>query len=257
MGIFQNDTNIVPIVYTAGVSDEEYTKKIMGLGNESYDENLVKYYDDIAEEILTRYFTVKKCPGKHIWYGEWENHRRIVIKLRQFYSYEVVFGYNYDFIPILNRQDKFIYHRTEKSVDLDVKDFYMNHIHYDSDNLTHLESFHIRRKYELPVYGCREELDFAKKYIGDCVRTNIPFMQDFFARYESDGDVISFLDYIIHNGNYFERYRYIWTKAFLYARFHEMERAMETMDYYYKELYKERDIPQKVIEKLENVNAMD
>ncbi len=52
MGIFQNDTNIVPIVYTAGVSDEEYTKKIWGLGSTSY-ENLVKYYDDIAREILT------------------------------------------------------------------------------------------------------------------------------------------------------------------------------------------------------------
>ena len=89
MGIFQNDTNIVPIVYTAGVSDEEYTKKIWGLGSTSY-ENLVKYYDDIAREILTGYFRVKKCPGNHIWYGKWENHRRIVIKLH-----------------------KFIYHRTE------------------------------------------------------------------------------------------------------------------------------------------------
>ena len=45
-----------------------------------------------------------------------------------------------------------------------------------------------------------------------------------------------------------------WTKAFLYARFHEMEKAMETMEYYYKEMRKEGKIPQKVIEKLEGVN---
>ncbi|MCM1160918.1 MAG: hypothetical protein NC412_06815 [Roseburia sp.] len=257
MEIFQSDTNIVPLVYTARVSDEEYTKKIMGFGIESPDENLVKYYDDITEEILTKYFMVKKCPGKHIWYGEWENHRRIVIKLYCFYSYEVIFGYNYDFIPILNKQDKFIYHRTEKAVDLDVKDFYINHINYEPDNLTHMESFHIRRKYELPVFGCRQELDFAKKYIGDCVRTNIPFMQDFFEKYKTDWDVIAFLDYIIQNGSHFESYRYIWTKAFLYARLQEMEKAMETMDFYYKAYYKGREIPEKVIQKLKDVYEMD
>ena len=45
-----------------------------------------KELDDIAEKVLTEDFTLKKCPGKHIWYGEWENHRRIVIKLYKFYS---------------------------------------------------------------------------------------------------------------------------------------------------------------------------
>lgn len=100
-----------------------------GFEIDSPDENLVKYYDDITEEILTKYFMVKNAP-------------------------ESISGYNYDFIPILNKQDKFIYHRTEKAVDLDVKDFYIKHINYEPDNLTHMESFHIRRKYELPVFGC-------------------------------------------------------------------------------------------------------
>ena len=252
MRIFQGDTNIV---YTDNVSYEEYSKKIM-FCDAKYDESLVKYFDDITEEVLSEYFAVKKCPKKHIWYGDWENHRRIAVQLYKFYSYEIRWGYNYDFIPRSNnKQDKFVYHRTDKSVKLDVMDLYFNHIDYDADNLTHLESFNIRRKYELPVYGSSQEQDFAKKYIRDCIRTNIPFMQDFFDRYKSDRDVLSFLEHTIQNGNYFERYNYIWTKAFLYAKFHEMDKAIETMCRYYEKA--EKEIPQQVIQKLKNVNNMD
>lgn len=246
MRLFQEDMNIV---YTDRVSDAEYERKIMYGQPIEY---IVKYYDDIAEKVLTEDFTLKKCPGKHIWYGEWENHRRIVIKLYKFYSYEVRFGYNYDFIPRLNGRDKFVYYRTDKSVDLDVMDYYFNHITYEPEHLTHMESFHIRRKYELPDSASGLDLDFAKKYIEDIIRTNISFMKEFFKRYESDLDILGFLDYTIKYGNHFERYWYIWTKSFLYAKLHRMDEAIETMRCYYDRT----EIPEKVIERLERVNAM-
>lgn len=44
---------------------------------------------------------------------------------------------------------------------------------------------------------------------------------------------------------------YRWTKAFLYARLHEMDHAVETMQDYYE--YWDGAIPQKVMEKLEAV----
>lgn len=236
-------------VYTEDVSYEEFLKRILFCGEES--DSLVKYYDDITSSVLAEHFDLKKCPNKHIWFGEWENHRRMVVKLHYFYNHEVRFGYNYDFIPILNNQEKFVYHRTEKSVDLDVMDLYFNHIRYEEGEMTHRESHNIRRKYDLPeFYGIRD-LAFAKDYIRKVIETNIPFMKDFYERYQTEEKIIDFLEHVIQNGNIFEKYNYIWTKAFLYAKLKDMDKAMKTMEEYYSALYNGKDIPQKVVEKLE------
>ncbi len=68
---------------------------------------------------------------------------------------------------------------------------------------------------------------------------------------------MSFLEHTIQNGNMFNKYRYIGTKAFLYAKLHKMDEAIETMHRYYSSLYKKSEIPQNVIQKLEKVNDMD
>lgn len=238
-------------IYTENISDEEYAKKILYC---EPSESLVKYYDDIMWNVLKDYFDLKKCPNKHIWYGEWKNHRRIVIELYKFYSYEIRFGYNYDFIPVLNKQDKFVYHRTDKSVDLDVMDLYFNHICYESDNLTHLESFNIRRNYELPQYAGIAELDFTTKYIENVIRTNIEFMKDFYEKYRTEEDIIQFLSHTIKTGNVFQKYRYIWTKAFLYAKLQNIDNAIVTMREYYD--YVNGVIPDRVIEKLKSVEEI-
>ncbi|MBQ3514739.1 MAG: hypothetical protein IJA32_13265 [Lachnospiraceae bacterium] len=246
--LFMNNNHII---YTEKVSDEEYAKKILYCVPS---ESLIPYYDDIAEAVLTEHFDVVKCPNKHIWHGEWNNHRRMVIKLHMFYSYEIRFGYNYDFIPILNRKNKFVYHRTEKSVDLDVMDVYFNHISYIPDNMTNLESFNVRRKYQLPTNAGVQELDFAKQYIENVIRTNITFMKEFYENYESDEDMIHFLEHTIQKGNIFQKYRYIWTKAFLYAKLQDMDKAMLTMGEYYQ--HGNQEIPGMVIEKLNAVKEM-
>ena len=238
-------------IYTEKVSDKEYAKKILYC---EPSESLVKYYDDIAGGVLMEHFELKKCPNKHIWYGEWINHRRIVIELHMFYSYEVRFGYNYDFIPILNRQKKFVYHRTDKSVALDVMDLYLNHISYRPDNMTHLESFNVRRKYELPQFCGVQELDFAKRYIEDVITTNITFMKEFYEKYKTDEEILAFLDHTIQKGNMFQKYRYIWTKAFLYAKLQDIDKAIMTMRDYYDHMNGET--PEIVIEKLKTVKEM-
>ena len=55
---------------------------------------------------------------------------------------------------------------------------------------------------------------------------------------------------LIEKGNRFEKYWYIWTKAFLYAKLQDMDMAIKTMGEYYK------NIPENVIEKLEAVKKM-
>ncbi len=238
-------------IYTDRVSDEEFYRMISAREDS---EMIVKYYDEVTEEVLKEHFNVKKCPNKHIWYGEWENHRRIAIELHKFYSYEVRFGYNYDFIPILNNQDTFVYHRTDKAVALDVMDLYFNHITYKTDGLTHMESFNIRRKYQLPEYGNINEAEVSKEYIRDVIKTNIFFMKDFYETYQSDEQILHFLDHTIEKGNMFQRYRYIWTKAFLYAKLQDMDKAIETMGHYYE--HRNGEIPKKVVKKLESVKEM-
>ncbi len=246
--LFENNNHII---FTQMVSDKEYCQRIL---RSEPTENLVKYYDDITEKILKEYFDVKKCPNKHIWFGEWHDHRRMAIKLHQFYSHEVRFGYNYDFIPILNSQDKFVYHRTDKAVNLDVMDLYFNHISYQPDKMTYSESFHVRRKYELPQYGGEEELDFAKKYIEDVIRTNIIFMQEFYGTYQTDEHVIEYLNSYTKLNDSCHVYQYIWTKAFLYAKLQDMDKAISAMGDYYE--HRNREIPERVMEKLEAVKEM-
>ena len=87
-------------------------------------ESVIKYYDDIVSDVLGQYFRLKKCENKHMWFGEWENYRRIVIELwvTKGAFYHVHWGYNYDFVAKLNRQDRFVYARTDKEVRCDAHD---------------------------------------------------------------------------------------------------------------------------------------
>ncbi len=235
--------------YTENVSHHEYMTRLC-----PGDDSLVKYYDDIVGDVLSEHFNLKKCPNKHIWYSEWENHRRMVVKLQFFYTHEIWFGYNYDFIPVLNRQDKFEYHRTDKSVDLDVVDMYLYHISYDYENLTHSETFDIRRKYYLPDWGSVNDTEFSKEYIRNVVKSNIPFMLDFYEKYRSDRDVIDFLNRKASVETPRNDSGFDWTKAFLYARLQDMDSAVKAMDKYLNRWSSEDSVKEpspKIITKLE------
>lgn len=241
MRFFQEEHKL----YTENISYEEYNNRFNSGNGISI--SLVPYYDEIVEKVLKENFELKKCSNKHIWYGEWENNRRMVVHLYYFYSHEIRFGYNYDFTPVLNNQNKFVYHRTDKSVDLNVMDLYLNHITYDCEHLNNMETHNIRRHYQLPEFGSTGELDFEKTYIENVVRNNIGFMKCFYKNISSDEDIIGFLNHTIEKGNMFQKYRYIWTKAFLYAKLQDMDRAIITMGEYRK------NIPENVIKKLEAV----
>lgn len=237
-------------IYTDCFSKEERRHVLHG-GEPS--ESIIKCYDEIAEKVLKEDFNLKKCPNKHIWFGEWDNHRRIVVKLHEFYFHEFIFGYNYDFIPRLNNQGRFVYHRTEKSADIDVKDLFFNHIYYNPNLMTTSESYDLRLEYELIQWANIYSFDLAKKYIECVMRNNVEFMKDFYIRYITDEDVIKFLDHTIKKGNRFQKYYYMWTKAFLYAKLQDMDKAVMSMNDYYGD---NKEVPQKVLDKLKSVQEM-
>ena len=80
------------------------------------------------------------------------------------------------------------------------------------------------------------------------------FIKDFYARYKADEEIIQFLNHTINKGNIFEKYWYMWTKAFIYARYHDMDNAFASMRQYYD--HRQGVIPKKVIEKLEAVDNL-
>lgn len=211
-------------------------------------ESVIKYYDDIVSDVLGQYFRLKKCENKHMWFGEWENHRRIVIELwaAKGVFYHVHWGYNYDFVARLNRQDKFVYARTDKAVRCDVHDSYENHIAYDDKNLGIWESYDIWRKYELPSYA--SDVEFAKKYIRQTFSNNIPFMLEWYETHINDDAVI---DYIEEQMSDVCLWNWDFTLAFLYARRHQMDKSIATLKKRY--FTGDYEIPEKVIDKLKTV----
>lgn len=247
MNLFSG-SNRHPII--SSFSDEELWKFVMASSAES----LVKYYDDITESVLKQEFPFKKCPKKHIWYGEWENHRRPVIKLQQLHCYQVLFGYNYDFIPAFTLDDKISYFRTDKSVDVQIRDYYYYHILDECNNLAPKETYLFKKRYELTVYGCCEDMEKVFSYLKDVIQTNIPLIKDFFNIYRDDRDVLTFIDYAIENGTSFRIYPEIWAKAFLLAKLHEMDQAKKTLQSMYDRI-NSGVIPPKVMAHLEKVNS--
>ena len=79
-------------------------------------------------------------------------------------------------------------------------------------------------------------------------------MKEFYEKYKLDEDIIQFLDHTIQTGNRFYSHQYIWTKAFLYAKLQDIDKAMMAMGDYYE--HRKRVIPPMVIEKLESVKKM-
>lgn len=229
------------------LTQEQYDQIFSGIESEY----ITKYIDDIVSEALSGVFDLKKCPKGRYWYGEWVNHRRMVVNV---YSskgvlYPLRWGYNYDYIPWLNNQDKFVYRRTEKSVGCDVDDSFYEYVHYDSKNMSNIETMHIREKYCLPIYA--KDIELAKKYMGTIVKRNIPFMLDWYERTKTDEAVLAELDEKIafySHAPYITR-NYYWTKAFILAHYNKLDQAIEAMEKYYDGY----TIPEKVLDKLKAV----
>lgn len=234
---------------TASLSQDEYNKIFMSADADF----IIKYFDDAVSKALSDTFLLKKSEKGHWWYGDWENHCRMVITLfaAKGTHYYINWGYNFDFIPHLNRQGKFIWSRTEKSFAEHISDNFFSHIQYDSKTMLETETLHILDQYTLPIYA--NNLNAALDYIDVVVKRNIPFMLEWFSRVQTTDDVIAELDRQLGKYNDYRDYSRYWTKAFLLARQKRLEEAVETLENYYVN----RTIEQKVLDKLHSTSLLD
>ena len=60
------------------------------------------------------------------------------------------------------------------------------------------------------------------------------FVDDIYGKHMSDQDLCSFMDYMKQYDTYVWEHRYIWIKAFLYAKYHNMEQAEKLVDDYFR-----------------------
>lgn len=230
------------------LSQDEYNK-LFGIGA---NEVIIKYFDEAMSKALLGTFQLKQAEKGHWWYGEWENHRRMVISLfaAKGLTYTIEWGYNYDFIPKLNRQDKFVWSRTEKSFDHHAWDNYYFHVKEDMKSMSEQERVQTYNKYTLPTYT--SNLESALAYIDGVIKRNIPFMTEWFDRVQTTDDVIAELDRHLGTNDYRDHYRH-WTKAFLLARQNRLDEAIAAM----QNNYPNREIAQKVLDKLQKAGLED
>lgn len=210
------------------------------------------YFGEVVSRALADDFDLKYYEKERYWYSEWDNHCRKVIYIfaTKGTLYPIKWGYNYDFIPQLNNQDKFVYHRTEKAFWADISDFFYNHVHYDPDTMSRMETLQIRTKYCLP--NDTNNIEIAREYVYDVVKRNIPFMKEWFSRVQTIENVIDELDRQIARPSALGHRNSLYTKAFLLAKLHRMDEAIETMQLRY-----DGKTPEKVLKKLYQVNEME
>lgn len=111
-------------------------------------------------------------------------------------TYPILWGYNYDFIPKLNNKQKLVWHRTEKSFHMDIKDSYYSYVSFpqkaEQAKEDYLNPERDYRYYELSMWT--SNIEFALRYIDDVVKKNIPFMIDWYQCVQTIEDVSDELD---------------------------------------------------------------
>ncbi|MBO5303747.1 MAG: immunity 26/phosphotriesterase HocA family protein [Lachnospiraceae bacterium] len=77
-------------------------------------------------------------------------------------------------------------------------------------------------------------------------------VDDIYGKHMSDQELGLFMDYMKHYDTYVWEHRYIWIKAFLYAKYNKMEQAEKVIKDYFRTNEESR---KKVIEELRKINA--
>ena len=110
-------------------------------------------------------------------------------------------------------------------------------------------------KYML-VYGA--DAEWAKEHIGEVVRRNVPFMQDWFGRIKTIDDIIAQETKSINECNTEISFPYCayWVRGFLYAKQHRMDEAIADIQRIYERYGADKQIPQNVLKKLYEVDKL-
>ncbi|MCM1023560.1 MAG: hypothetical protein NC395_05830 [Prevotella sp.] len=216
---------------------------------------LTPYFRDGVTKILSEHFDVKCCEKGYCWFTPWEGHQRKAFCLHSGggIRYTLNWGYNYDFIPERKNSGKFVYHRTEKAVAVNVADNFFNHVDYDPKRMSHNETFKIREKYCLSLYNFEyfniKDVNSAYEYVQEKTRLNIPFMLDFFGRVRTVDDAVEYLDREIAKfDTLFGTINMRYTKAFLHAYLKQPGKAEEALGKIY-----ENGVPNDIAERIKKV----
>lgn len=233
------------------ISKEEYDKIFMQPGGES----IVRYFDETLSPLFGSEFGFKKAEKGHIWYGCWNNDCRPVIYLyaAKGIFYYLRWGYNFSFIPEFNRQEKFVWHRTDKAIKAHIYDEFDSYIDtdsfYEGFHNSLLDHCYILSEFALISYA--NETERALEQITLSAKRNIPFMKEWFERVRTKEDVLIELDKQIPKASSLTVHNQYWAKAFLLAYLARQAEAEEALSLYYRG----REPHPKVLEKLKATSA--
>lgn len=234
------------------LSQEEF--KIFFLNGDEYIKT--EYYINYISQRLLDEFEMKYNEKKSCWSSGWSDNQRFVVEL---YSpkgnHKIMrWGYNYSFIPDINRQKKLVWYRTDSSIKIHIDDAWYNHIEHNRDqewgyserefyNPVQCPDF----QYEIPVYT--SDMDFALDYIKSVIDKNILLMRKWVEKVKTIDDAIEVMNQRVLGNDILHIPRMHYIRAFLYAKNKNILDSMFAL----KQYYEEREIPQIIIDKLNQI----
>lgn len=231
------------------LSQEEY--KNIFLNGEEYIKR--EYYNDYISQKLSDEFGMKYNEKKKCWCSDWSNNQRFVVELYSPKGTHIImrWGYNYSFIPDINRQKKLVWYRTDSSVKIHIDDAWYNHIEHNREQEWgySLREFYnpeqcLDFQYEIPKYT--SDIDYAVDYIKSVIDKNIPLMREWRKKVKTVNDAIMIMNQRVLGDDIFHIPQMHYIRAFLYAKNKNIVESMSALKHYYEE----REIPRVIIEKL-------
>lgn len=234
------------------LSQEEYIKFF--LNGEKHIKT--EYYNDYLSQRLSDEFGMKYNEKQKCWYSNWNNNQRLVVELHSPKgNHKIIrWGYNFSFIPDINRQKKLIWYRTDSSIKIHIDDAWYNHIEYNRDQESGYSSREFYNpeqcpgfQYEIPEYT--SDIDYALEYIKSVIDKNIPLMRMWVEKVKTVDDAIEVMNQRVLGNDILHIPRMHYIRAFLYAKNKNILDSMSAL----KQYYEEREIPQIIIDKLNQI----
>lgn len=212
-----------------------------------------EYYNDYISQRLSEEFGMKYNFKTKCWHSEWCNNQRFVVELQNLKGNHITlrWGYNYNFIPDITKQKKFVWYRTESSIKIHIDDAWYNHIEYNSDQewgFSEREFYNPEQcpffQYAIPTYS--SDVNHALEYIKNIVENNILLMNFWIENVKTLDDAIDIMNQRVLGDDILHIPRMHYIRAFLFAKNKNMLDSMLAL----KQFYSEREIPAILLEYL-------
>ena len=193
---------------------------------DNWEHSIKELYDTEITPMFREIFNMKTLDNK-TWFTDYENHVRKAIHFRALkgISYEIDFGYNFDFIQV-SKNEKLQYNRTEKSVILHIRD-----VPYPYASDTNVELWDCGYQIE----GYFKDKNQGIRHIRTVLNNVIPIIYDYFLRIKTYDQMINEIDRRINLDDpmYYMMYpdqKYI--KIWLMAKNGEKDKAFQLLKEY-------------------------